>query len=866
MNDLTPERGGKGFAAFISDNRYPLIAFAVTQAVLIIYLIVRKMLPFGDNSFLAIDLYEQYYPMIIGRLRGLFANPWSWEGALGFNAYAQNAYYTNSPLYLLMLPFTGTARLAVFDLIVTFRISLCALTGALFLEYKFKKKTILTSAVGVAFALSSYSIAFITQVMWMDVVMLAPVVMIGIEELISKKRILLYAVSLAACIYLNFYAAFSLCVFCVLYYIVTYVSSGKSGIKKLAADTGRFALGSLLSGMLSAPTVLSVYSAIKNTAASAIPFDWKAEIYDHGIEKISDALTPASGLSLEYGVANIYSISAIVLFCVMFLLNKNIPLRRRLSYFLFGLFMFLSFELNILDYIWHGFHFPNQLPGRWSYLFIFIVLVMAYEAIINIASSNIIQLCISALAAGAVLMIGSSGEKKTGHIIGLAIMLVSFAVCAVPVLFRKFKNGEWVVCTALAFMILCETLSVSMYNLSEYGYVSGGSYFCEYESDMDVLTEKYNGGTDDFYRSEFYPRKIFNDGTYFGFNGLTYYSSTMNKNVYELFKNLGNHVYAQNVSSLFTCTPVLDMMFGIKYRYTGSATQAFPFYDKLETQGKVSAYENRYALPVSYVVSDEIKEMPNELFSGIELQNEFIRCALGKNVTTFYGMDCTDIELENCRVSNGYLTPLNQSEPMKYTKKFVSGGDESYYVSVGFRVGTIEVKADGVTVYNGNAQNYELFPLDSLPEGTEISVTVTVSGYQYVLYGIEMFALPEVKLSTVHRLLGESAIDVTRATNTEISGTIDVKKAGVLYSSVPYGEGWSLYIDGKKAETYPIMNTLIGADITEGMHDISYKYTSPGRAAGVIISIVGLAVLFGVTFVTRKVKKEEDISMTEKAK
>ena len=39
----------------------------------------------------------------------------------------------------------------------------------------------------------------------------------------------------------------------------------------------------------------------------------------------------------------------------------------------------VSFANNYLDFIWHGFHFPDSLPGRQSYLFIFAVLMMGFE-------------------------------------------------------------------------------------------------------------------------------------------------------------------------------------------------------------------------------------------------------------------------------------------------------------------------------------------------------------------------------------------------------------------------------------------------------------------------------------------------------
>ena len=34
----------------------------------------------------------------------------------------------------------------------------------------------------------------------------------------------------------------------------------------------------------------------------------------------------------------------------------------------------------LLNYIWHAFHFPNDLPYRFSFMYSFILLTMAYKA------------------------------------------------------------------------------------------------------------------------------------------------------------------------------------------------------------------------------------------------------------------------------------------------------------------------------------------------------------------------------------------------------------------------------------------------------------------------------------------------------
>lgn len=45
-------------------------------------------------------------------------------------------------------------------------------------------------------------------------------------------------------------------------------------------------------------------------------------------------------------------------------------------------------NLNILNYVWHGLHFPNQLPGRWTFMFTFFLILICYETLVNIKGIN----------------------------------------------------------------------------------------------------------------------------------------------------------------------------------------------------------------------------------------------------------------------------------------------------------------------------------------------------------------------------------------------------------------------------------------------------------------------------------------------
>ena len=85
---------------------------------------------------------------------------------------------------------------------------------------------------------------------------------------------------------------------------------------------------------------------------------------------------------------NLYCSVIILLAIPLYVLNKKIKKKSKCINLSILVFMLISFNTNILDYIWHGFHFTNSICTRNSFIFIFFVLTVSYEALSNIEYIN----------------------------------------------------------------------------------------------------------------------------------------------------------------------------------------------------------------------------------------------------------------------------------------------------------------------------------------------------------------------------------------------------------------------------------------------------------------------------------------------
>ena len=83
----------------------------------------------------------------------------------------------------------------------------------------------------------------------------------------------------------------------------------------------------------------------------------------------------------------------------------------------------------------------------------------------------------------------------------------------------------------------------------------------------------------------------------------------------------------------------------------------------------------------------------------------------------------------------------------------------------------------------------------------------------------------------------------------------------MLFLSIPYEDGWTLYVDGKETDIEILYDTFMGATLSEGEHEIELVYHVPGLKIGAIISGISLALTITYLYFERKKRKESQIML-----
>ena len=370
--------------AFLDRHKYIILAFMVPVLIVVLAFAVVGIYPFGDNQIAVIDMYHQYVPFLSELQNKLHEGGslfYSWDGAGGYNFWNLIAYYGASPANILLMLFPENLIMEAVTVILLIKIGLAGSFMAMYLRYTGDKCNIITTVFAVLYALCSYVMAYYWCIMWMDAVALLPLCILGLNRLIDDGRFMTYTLSLALIVFSNYYIAIMVCIFILFYYPVLYFIKVKGGgLRRCVITTGKAVgfslLGVLMSAVMLIPTCISMQDTYYISAE--MPENWS--FYSDALD-ILNQLLPNAELTYREGLPNLYCGMIVVILLVFYIMSRTFPLREKLLNMGFLVFMFMSMNVNKLDFLWHGLHFPNQLPFRYTFVICFLLVGIAYRTL-----------------------------------------------------------------------------------------------------------------------------------------------------------------------------------------------------------------------------------------------------------------------------------------------------------------------------------------------------------------------------------------------------------------------------------------------------------------------------------------------------
>ena len=900
---------------------YSLIAFLIPFLGMLSVMLMGQYEPFGNaRSMLYSDMYHQYYPFFVNFRANLLNGDgllYNWDIGMGLDYLGLISYYLASPLNLVSLLIPEAWTLEYFSLLMPLKLGFSGLFFSLFLKKLFDRNDISISLFGGMYGLCAWAVGYQWNVMWLDTFALLPLVALGTVALLRERKFILYTLSLFLSIFANYYIGFFVCIFVLLLFIV-YEICRFGGFKKLMIDLMLMALFSVLAIGMTAVLELPALAALQTTQSSVNQFpekfalnmvssklfsdynstyeSYKAALAAGNVDKIFsygwEAFTIAfralmdgmrqvagnmgGGLvpTFKEGLPNLYCGVTTMVLATMFLLGKEIRLRDKICSVLLLVFLSLSFILRQLDYIWHGFHFTNMIPYRFSFIFSFVMLYMGYKAWLQREQFKLWHI----LVAGCVPLLIFCFSNTNSDIVYLAYNLVFLTLALAALMLPRLQKAlpadageeEQVAHQRLtqfnkqvSSIALCVIFGLEIiFNVINFGvnfpYTGVSNYPKGTQDSAAAIELMKQRDSELFYRTEVTHSQTLNDGALNGYHGISTFTSSANVKVTEFMKDLGYG--AKNTYNRYCfeeSSPVSNLFLGLKYMIErDDNVERNMFFTTVQSYGKVHLLENKAYLPLGFLANSSLGTVDFETSSDAFLfQNRLIKLASGieGDVWTKLSGDVLQVSASGVTLqgsgNSGYASYNGGANGGTVTFTFTADRDGFACLNLSnlTKKNGYSVMLNGETLFTETYSLPQMIAVSDVVAGDTVTVNFTCKAGENGSINAMLAVLDPQLFWQAYDILSASTLKLTSFKSSFVEGTVNCNRDGLLYTSIPQNGNWHAYVDGQEVEITLIGDAMIAVPLSQGSHTVTFRYRNAAFETGLVVSLACALLFVGLT-------------------
>ena len=877
--------------ASLEKNKYGYLAaaFAIPFFGMCFVMIVNGFEPFGNSSMLYSDMYHQYYPFFVDFRRALLSGEsllWNWSVGMGMDYLGLVSYYLASPLNLLSVLVPEEWLLEYFSMLTPIKLGFAGLFFAIFLKQIFHKNDLSIAIFGGFYATCAWALGYQWNIMWLDTFALLPLTVLGTVYLIRDKKVILYTITLFLSIYSNYYIGFFTCIFIFLVFFIYQICRWR-GFKRFFLDLCRIAVFSLLAIGMTMILELPALAALQNTQSSVNQFPTTFILNiakEHTWEGLLDAMRQVAGNmgagiipSFKEGLPNVYCGVGTIIFAFLFLTAKQVKFRDKLCAVALLLFLNASFIIRQLDYIWHGFHFTNMIPYRFSFLYSFVMLYMAYRAYLLHRSFKPWQYIVAGLFTLSILLCSESLDETVSvylynvlpfakslgweniHLVnlryyvlinGLLVILYVFTFSYALPRIKGAKDADPELqkqtvklqiarrdaavkgiggAMALEIFATLVFFSICFSGTNVTNYPKGTTYTA---SQIRYMEEREEDTP--FYRAEVTHSQTLNDGALNGYNGVSTFTSSANVKVTQFLQGLGYG--AKNTYNRYCyeeSSPIANLFLNLKYMIERDGNvEPNAYFQDVHTYGDVTLQENNYYLPLGFLANTQLANATLPLTGNrFSSQNELMEAASG--IQGEYWVSMSPSTLTITSTSSVTLNSVSKTGYASYTTEgsgsvnFTYTADREGFLCIDLTLpkrNNYNVYLNGTHLYSESYSLPQMIAVAQLVPGDVVEIRFTCNANESGTINVNACILDQQIFQQAYDVLAASTMEITEFTTTRVEGTIEANRDGLMYTSIPQDGNWIVYLDGQEVEPVLVGEVMISVPMTEGTHEVVFVY------------------------------------------
>ena len=758
----------------------------------------------------------------------------------GNEIFSSAAVYLNSPLNLIAVLFPDKYINIGINIIALIKIGISGLMFSVMLN-RTNRARYINIIFGTTYALSSYYMVNMGNIMNYDSIMLIPMIVLGIYDIVRRNKYKIYILFLGMAIITNINMAIYVIILSILMYIYISVKEGREIKEKIKI----YVLSSIGGIMLSSYLIIPI---IRN--------GWyRYVIQGNGTGiSISDVLTGiVNGSSSSEGYI---SIGVIVFFAICYFLNKEIKIRERVTSIILLSIMMMLMSIN----------------SGIGYIIEFYLVYICYETVNRIESIEKRHIIYSIYA---ILILYVMSYYRSEINVYSVVNMIILGILIFGYMYIREEREERVKILIVPMIVVLQIMSIFVnvlkIEINENIEEKGNRIGIEKESGIREAIEYIKGEEKDRYG---YKVEFLVEGGEGKELGLRYGVGSVsgglntNKRKSEIYESLGvsvdtvgNRFYLNSEGPIFT-----PAILGVKYLVTDRGEIGFPYKKKKEIGSgseRIYVYENPIVIPNMITIRDNyvltIDLTDNDKY---DYYNNILRLLSDSELEPVYLFD--DASLiesktdENIIYYNGQMFLGKNSYFDITTDKPLN----KYYKNISFKY-TDGYEKNIQPLLSALSQTFKLnlnnknnkYHIDiEMQQNIEIDDAI----YLYLSEDINQF-----KIYLDNIIKSDNYVSKVKKSSSSLEFNYNNQVDSLLVTTIPFDKSWKAQIDGKHVKIKKLFNSFITIDVPDGNHKIELKYIPRGLYFGIFLSILSFLLLFAKSiFELKHVKKSNYILYT----
>ena len=812
----------------------------------------------SDTSPLLGDGFHQYVIFDVALRNILHGNGslfYTFTSGLGLNFYALSSYYLGSFFSPLVYFFDLTNMPDAVYLTTLLKFGLIGLSTYFSLNNLFQSiPKPLKLALSTSYALMSFTVSQLEIKTWLDVFILIPLIITGLQLLITEKKFLLYFTSLSILFIQNYYFGYMTALFLIFWYLCQ-ISWDFKTRKSSFLD---FIITSILAGMasliLTLPTLFDLQThgeKLTEVTKFQTESSWYLDLF---AKQFIDSFD-----TTKYGAIPMIFVGLLpFILTILFFTMKSIKFHVKLIYAIFFAFLITSFYIEALDLFWQGMHTPNMFLHRYAWIFSTLLIYTAAEVLNRLKELKVWNFLVSLFLVVAGFLATIYLKSHYSFLTDLNILLtleflVVYSLLLLAVIKKFISVNLFAILISLFIMVEMSLNASSQMDgiAKEWGFASRSAYNRDIPSMESFST--YIGNP--FTRTEKIQTQTGNDSMKFNYNGISQFSSVRNRSASSTLDKLGFKSSGTNLNLRYANNSILaDSLFGIQYNISDSPIDKYGFKD-IYQKDNLTLYENQFSLPIAFAsqsIYNDVKFNEHTLDNQASFLNQlanvkfdyFSPIPYDKTENTDDLISVTSSSNEDAAIQYQIEVPENSQVYLSFTNLHFSN-DKQKKVD-------ILVNGKKKTFTTDNA--FSFFNLGYTKEKKTFNINVSFPGNSQVSFESPTFyRLDTQTLTEAIQKIKEQPVTISTSKN-KVFARYDVKQDTSIFFTIPYDKGWSAYQDGKKIEIKQAQTGFMKVDVPKGKGTITLSFIPNGFITGAICSFTSL-LLFGIYNYRRKLSK-----------